>query len=89
MAGKKGMRDKLVTSPAGIAAFRAKIKAAELRNALENHALKGIEMSATQIKAAEILLRKCAPDLSAVDTTMHGETVLNLTFGRRESAERK
>lgn len=40
-----------------------------LVNRLENHALGKNELSATQIKAIEILLRKSLPDLQAVEHT--------------------
>ena len=46
---------------------RDKIQANHLINRLENHALGEIELSPTQIKAIEILLRKTLPDLSAVE----------------------
>ena len=46
---------------------RAKIQASQLINRLTDHALKGTELSATQIKAIEILLRKSIPDLSSVE----------------------
>ena len=46
---------------------RDKIRATQLVNRLENHAFGELELSNTQIKAIEILLRKCVPDLSAVD----------------------
>jgi hypothetical protein len=45
---------------------RKKIQASQLINCLTNHVLKGAEMSVSQIKAAEVLLRKSLPDLSAV-----------------------
>jgi hypothetical protein len=45
---------------------RAKIQASQLINRLEDHALNGADMSPTQIKAIEILLRKSLPDLSNV-----------------------
>lgn len=45
---------------------RRKIQASQLINRLEDHVLNGSEMSATQIKAAQILLGKSIPDLSAV-----------------------
>lgn len=48
---------------------RERIRISMLRHRLENHVLGKLEMSATQIKAAEILLRKCLPDLSAVQHT--------------------
>lgn len=41
-----------------------------LLNALSDHVLGKKEMKATQIKAAEILLRKVIPDLSAIEQTL-------------------
>lgn len=49
--------------------WREKIRASMLINRLRNHVLGRIEMSATQLRAAEILLRKAIPDLSAVEHT--------------------
>lgn len=48
---------------------RAKIKTSQLINRLENHALGDLELSTTQIKAIEVLIRKTLPDLSAVSLT--------------------
>ncbi len=45
--------------------IRASIKAQDLVNKLTNHALKGAKMTATQVRAAEIVLRKVTPDLTA------------------------
>ena len=48
---------------------RTKIQASQLVNVLQNHALdkKGAkELSASRLKAIEILLRKSVPDLSAI-----------------------
>lgn len=45
---------------------RAKIQASQLINRLTKHALGETEMTATQVKAAEILLKKSMPDLSQV-----------------------
>lgn len=45
---------------------REKIKASQLINRLTDHALGDVELSATQVKAIEVLLRKSLPDLSAV-----------------------
>ncbi len=53
-------------------AWVQRIKAAKLEERLAKHAKGEIEMSATQVRAAEILLRKIRPDLKAVDHT--GET---------------
>jgi hypothetical protein len=45
---------------------RAKIKTSQLINRLEDHALGNLELSATQIKAIEVLIRKTLPDLAAL-----------------------
>jgi hypothetical protein len=46
---------------------RAKIQASQLINVLQNHALgKTEEISASRLKAIEILLKKTLPDLSQV-----------------------
>lgn len=46
---------------------RERIKTSMLINRLQDHALGAVELSATQIKAIEILIRKVLPDLAAVD----------------------
>lgn len=48
---------------------RAKIKASQLLNRLQDHVLGGCEMTSTQVRAAEIVLRKVLPDLSQADNT--------------------
>lgn len=48
---------------------RAKIQASQLINRLTNHAFGEVELSTTQVKAIEILLKKSIPDLTAVDLT--------------------
>ncbi len=45
---------------------RKKIQASQLINRLTDHAFAKVEMSPTQVKAAEILLKKSIPDLSQV-----------------------
>jgi len=51
-------------------AVREKIQASQLINVLQNHALgKTDELSASRLKAIEILLRKSVPDLSSVEMT--------------------
>jgi hypothetical protein len=47
--------------------WREKIQSSMLVDRLVKHAVGEIEMSATQIKAADILLKKVAPDLKAVE----------------------
>ena len=66
MAGKPGMHKKLL-NPARAEEIRQKIKATLIINKLENHALGKEEMSATQITAALGLLKKCDPDLAAIE----------------------
>lgn len=50
---------------------RQKIKTTQLINRLQNHALGSVEMSPTQVRATEVLLRKRVPDLSNV--TLSGD----------------
>lgn len=45
---------------------RAKIQAAQLINRLTSHACGELELSSTQVRAIEVLLRKTLPDLSDV-----------------------
>lgn len=47
--------------------IRQKIQASQLCNRLHKHAFGEIELSQTQIKAIEILLRKSMPDLSSAE----------------------
>lgn len=47
-----------------IAEAREKIKTTQLINRLQNHALGTVEMSPTQVKATEVLLKKSVPDLA-------------------------
>jgi hypothetical protein len=51
---------------------RAKIQATKLVNRLQDHALGTVELSATQIKCAEILLKKSVSDLTSVAHTGEG-----------------
>jgi len=47
--------------------WRERIKAGEIIERMQRCALGEIEMTATQIRAAETLLRKALPDLSSVE----------------------
>ena len=53
--------------------IREKIKASQLVNRLTNCALGEVELTAQQLKAIEILLRKSLPDLSAVSIEGSGD----------------
>ena len=46
---------------------RAKIKTSQLVNRLSDHALGLLDLSPTQIKAIEVLIRKTLPDLQSVE----------------------
>lgn len=45
---------------------RAKISTSQLINRLTEHALGNIELSQSQVRAIEILIKKTLPDLSAI-----------------------
>jgi len=60
--------------------WRAKIKASMLLNRLRDHALGKVEMTPTQVRAAEILLKKSLPDLQSIEhsggiTMMHEQAL--------------
>lgn len=46
---------------------RAKIQTSQLINRLQSHVLGKVELSPTQVRSAEILLKKTIPDLSATE----------------------
>lgn len=57
---------------------RAKIQTSQLLNRLNDHVFNGTEVSQTQMKAIEILLRKTLPDLSAVTVSGDDDNPLNV-----------
>lgn len=63
---------------------RAKIQTSQIVNRLTDHMLNKVEMSSTQVKAAEILLRKSLPDLTQVNGPgEEGEHTLNVIHESR------
>lgn len=56
---------------------RRRIRATQLMRRLAKHALGKVEMTQTQVKAAEILLRKVVPDIKSVE---HSGTVNHVNF---------
>ena len=48
---------------------RSKIQTSQLLNRLNGHVFEGIELSQTQLKALEILLKKTLPDLTSIALT--------------------
>jgi len=66
---------------------RLKIQAAQLINRLTNHANGEVELSATQVRSIEILLRKILPDLSDVKMEVDAQPItfqLDLTGKKRD-----
>ena len=61
--------------------WRSKIQTGNLLTRLNNHAQGKIEMTSSQIKAAEILLKKTMPDLKQTDMSR-----LAASRSRRSSA---
>lgn len=45
---------------------RAKIQTSQLVNRLTDHALGKVELTATQVRAIEVLIKKTLPDLQAI-----------------------
>ncbi len=62
---------------------RAKIRTSQLLNRLNDHVFKGIEVSATQLKSIEILLKKTLPDLTAVTISGDPENPLKIEGSER------
>lgn len=62
--------------------IRAKIQTSQLINRLTDHALGKIELSATQVRSIEVLIKKTLPDLSAVDmnANISGQVVAQVVF---------
>ena len=50
-------------------ATRKRIQTSMLVNRLEDHILGKVELSTSQVRGIEILLRKTLPDMSAIHTT--------------------
>ncbi len=55
--------------------LRQGIKAKEIIEKLQAHILEGLKLTSTQIRAAEVLLRKVSPDLAhtSLQTDLHTE----------------
>ena len=60
---------------------RAKIQTSQLINRLISHVNGEVELSSTQVRAAEVLLKKTLPDLSAVELGSDPEKPVKMTFG--------
>ena len=65
---------------------REKIRVSQILTRLSSHVEGATEMSSTQVKAAEILLRKSLPDLSQVEIQGEGGGPLKITIASDDSA---
>ncbi len=59
---------------------RAKIQTSQLINRLISHVNGEVELSTTQVRAAEILLKKTLPDLSSVEVGSDPDKPMKMTF---------
>ena len=66
--------------------WRERISASMLANRLSQHVKGEVEMSATQIQAAKILLAKVIPDLKAVEHTGEGGGALEVVVSVKPHA---
>jgi hypothetical protein len=66
---------------------RRKIQASQLINRLTDHAFDRVELSSSQIKAIEILLKKSIPDLSSVELTGDKGNPVRLEFAWQAPSE--
>lgn len=63
---------------------RGKIRTTQLVNRLQDHVDGNVELSPTQVAAAKILLGKCIPDVSAVQSTVTFEDKRDATDWKRD-----
>lgn len=61
--------------------WRDKNKIGNLMNRLQRHANGEIEMTTSQIRAAEVYLKKTLPDLASTQHTGDKENPISFTFG--------
>lgn len=56
---------------------RTKIQTSQLINRLNDHALGKVDLSPTQVRAIEVLIKKTLPDLSQVQMDVEGELTVS------------
>ncbi len=61
--------------------WKEKIRAGVLLDRLSKHANGELDMSSTQIKAAEILLKKVVPDVARTELAGDADAPLEVRFG--------
>jgi hypothetical protein len=67
---------------------RAKIQTSQLINRLSDHVFGKIELSSTQVRSAEILLKKTIPDLTSTEASVahSGEIQVRASKEQRDAA---
>lgn len=63
-------------------AVREKIQAVQLISLLQRHAMGKKDLSMSQIRAAEICLRKSVPDLSSQEVKSQVDATVHITIAR-------
>jgi hypothetical protein len=74
-------------NPAHDERTRAKIQTSQLINRLFSHANGEVEMSSTQVRAAEVLLKKTLPDLQSVEIGSDPDKPMKMEFGWLKPSE--
>lgn len=59
---------------------RQKIRVSQLLNRLQNHADGEVDLTPTQLRAVEILLKKSLPDLSSIELKGDAENPLKMVI---------
>ena len=65
---------------------RQRIRVSMLTRRLQDHALGKLEMTDSQRKATEVLLKKTLPDLSSIDATVKGDATHPLVISSSDGA---
>lgn len=65
--------------------IRNKIRASQLVNRLENHVFGEVEMNSTQVTAALGLLKKCVPDIQAIQHSGDSDNPISVSFGWKKN----
>ena len=68
---------------------REKIRTSQLINRLESHAFGEIELTQTQVRAIEILIKKTLPDLASVELTGDKDNPVALQLIKRTIVDPK
>lgn len=76
-------------SPADVENWRAKIKVGNIIAYLQAHCLGKKQMSATQVRAAEILLKRALPELQSIEFIGNTDKPVVFTWGNEQAVPQK